>query len=173
VHQMNSGIAAMTNSGQFPVHGQTAVEMLINDHRVIKNLLEELTAAQAVDQRKNAIEQLKAILTIHNATEENLVYPALAVVAGKHRESEHLYHETAEADTMLFQLDSMLKDAQVAAFDETAAKFKTAVLEHIDDEENSALPHLKEHADPAQEQQLTAAVRELRDSLRFEMKDKG
>ncbi|HEV3154450.1 MAG TPA: hemerythrin domain-containing protein [Candidatus Baltobacteraceae bacterium] len=150
-----------------PARGNDAIEILVNDHETIKSLLSQLT--QASDgTRKGMLEQLKAVLTIHNATEENLVYPALREVAGKKAESLKLYNETAEADSMLFQLDTMLKEGDVSKFGKVAEQLQAAILEHIDDEENKAFPHLEKGAEPQQAQMLTQSVREFRSALRFE-----
>ena len=85
------------DSALLPARGIDAVEILENDHRVIKELLNELMSASH-SQRSGVIEKLVGVLTIHNATEENLVYPAINKVAGSKLESQHLYHETAGAD---------------------------------------------------------------------------
>lgn len=151
----------------FPARGKNAVEILLNDHTTIKRLLAELADARESGQRRATLERLKALLTVHNATEENLVYPAIALVANDKRESKHLYEETADADVLLFQLDSMLKSTEDESFPEKAREFQAAVLEHIDDEETSAFPHLQESAKPEQEERLTEAVREFRESFAF------
>jgi hemerythrin superfamily protein len=152
---------------QMPVRGNDAVEILVNDHQTIKTMLDDLTSATQMDRRKDVLEQLKGALTIHNATEENLVYPALNKVAGKKLESEKLYHETAEADTLLFECDVMLKQGNDADFQAKARKLQTAILEHIDDEEQKAFPHLQKGANPQQAQMLTTSVREFRSALHF------
>lgn len=151
----------------FPARGKNAVEILLNDHTTIKRLLAELADAREPEERRTTLEQLKALLTVHNATEENLVYPAIALVAHDKRESTHLYEETAAADVLLFQLDTMLKSTEDESFAEKAREFQSAVLEHIDDEETSAFPHLQESAKPEQEEMLTESVREFRDSFAF------
>ncbi|MGA8474293.1 MAG: hemerythrin domain-containing protein [Candidatus Cybelea sp.] len=150
-----------------PVRGNGAVEILLNDHKVIKKLLSRLTKANR-SSREQVLEQLKGALTIHNATEENLVYPAINKVAGSKAESAHLYHETAEADVLLFELDSMLKEGDDVAFQSKAEKFQDAVLHHIDEEENKAFPHLQENAEPEQAELLADSVRTFRSSLHFE-----
>jgi hemerythrin superfamily protein len=151
-----------------PAKGKDAVEILLNDHKVIKDLLNKLTEASDDEERQAAMEQLKGVLTIHNATEENLVYPALNKVADSKVESDHLYHETAEADVLFFELDTLLKAGDDETFDEKAEKFQEAVLHHIEEEEQKALPRLQENADPAQSEQLADSVREFRSSLHFE-----
>lgn len=155
-----------TNTTLLPARGNDAVEILVNDHQVIKGLLAKLTDSNPAD-REQVLEQLKGVLTIHNATEENLVYPALDKVAGSRAESQHLYHETAEADVLLFELDSMLKEGDTVDFDAKAEKFRDAVLHHIEEEENKALPRLRD-VDAEQAELLTDSVRTFRKSLHFE-----
>ncbi len=149
-----------------PVSGNDAVEILENDHEVIKGLLDQLTSA-ANSKRAEVLELLKGVLTIHNATEENLVYPAINKVAGGKLESQHLYHETAEADVLFFELDALLKEGDDEQFARKAVKFREAVLDHIDEEENKAFPRLEENADPQNAAALTESMREFRKSLRF------
>lgn len=151
-----------------PVRGHDAVEIILNDHKVIKSLLRELTESVG-EQRDMVLEQLKGVLTIHNATEENLIYPAIDKIAGSKLESQHLYHETAEADTLLFELDSMLKERDETGFGKKAAKFAEAVRHHIAEEEQKALPRLQESADPRYAQILADSVRTFRNSLHFEI----
>jgi hemerythrin superfamily protein len=153
-----------TETGELPARGTDAVEILKNDHVVIKSLLERLVADTG--DRKTTLEQLKSVLTIHNATEENIVYPALAVVGRKKAESLSLYHETAEADTVVFELAALLKESDDdVQFNKRAKKLQKAVLEHIDKEENTAFPHLEAKADAAQAKQLTHDVREFRSTI--------
>lgn len=152
-----------------PVRGNDATEILTSDHEVIKRLLSELTQSSPNTGMMNTLEQLKAVLTIHNATEENIVYPALREVARKKAESERLYHETAEADVLVFQLDTMMKEGNFADFSRTAEKLRDAVLEHIEDEEQKAFPHLTESAEPMQAQMLTESVRKFRSMIRISM----
>lgn len=153
-----------------PVRGDDAVEILENDHEVIKDLLAKLTTATN-SKRAEVLELLKGVLTIHNATEESLVYPAIQKVAGSKLESQHLYRETAEADVLFFELDGLLKEGNDEEFARKALKFQEAVLHHIDEEENKAFPRLEENADPKNAESLTASMREFRSSLHFETKD--
>ena len=158
----------LATSGQLPVNGETALDILVNDHLTIKQLLSELVAAGEQTARAQTLERLTAILTVHNATEESLVYPALAVIAGKKMEAGKLYHETAAADMLMFELDTMAKTGDDAKFQPNAKALQAAILEHIDDEETKAFPRVRDSAEPAQLQLLTTNVRQFRDSLRFE-----
>lgn len=155
-----------TEISELPMRGTDAIEILTNDHQTIKSLLSSLTQGTGMSGRQETLERLKAALTIHNATEENLFYPALQVVAGKKSESQKLYHETADADVLVFQLDTMLKEGDDSGFTKTAEKLQAAVLEHIEDEEQKAFKDLREKAEPQQAQMLTQSVREFRSKLR-------
>jgi hemerythrin superfamily protein len=165
---MQSNAQSQTSAPDvLPLRGNDAVDILINDHTIIKTLLASLVDATQAKQRQGVLEQLKAALTIHNATEENLVYPALAQVGHKKAEAQHLYEETAAADQLIFQLDTMLKTGEDDTFARVATTLQSAILEHIDDEEQKAFPHLQDRATADQARLLTASVRELRTSLRF------
>ena len=155
----------MQQTHTLPLRGSNAVEMLINDHNVIKSMLEELTTASSSRQCKTVFEGLKAALTVHNATEENLVYPALAIDAGKKSDSEHLYHETATADILVFELDGLLKEGDMETFATKAKKLQSAILEHIDDEESSAFPKLEKNVDATHAAMLTASVKKFRGEI--------
>jgi hemerythrin superfamily protein len=151
---------------QLPVKGEDAVEILVNDHTTIKDLVQRLPEAEGASERKRILERLIAALTVHNATEENLVYPALQEIAEQKRVSQHLYHETAEADVLIFQLDTMLKQGVDGEFKPMAEKVRDAILEHIDEEEEKAFPRLEE-ADPQAMTLLTQSVRKFRSELKY------
>jgi hemerythrin superfamily protein len=108
------------------------------------------------------------VLTIHNATEENLVYPAINKVAGSKLEAAHLYHETAEADTLFFELDSMLKERDESDFGAKAEKFADAVRHHIEEEETKAFPRLQDNSDARHAEMLLDSVKSFRRSLHFD-----
>lgn len=97
------------------------------------------------------------------------VYPAINKIAGSKLESQHLYHETAEADTMLFELDSMLKERDESEFGAKADKFADAVRHHIEEEEQKAFPRLQENTDARHSEILAQSVKTFRKSLHFEM----
>jgi hemerythrin superfamily protein len=147
---------------EMPVRGTNALEILINDHQTVKTLLDQLSRATTQSERKQCLDRLKTALTIHNATEETLVYPALEVIARKRWEPQKLYHETAMADILIFELDTMLKTGDMDDFEKKCEKMVNAVREHIEDEEEKAFPHLRDRAESKEMQMLTESVREFR-----------
>ena len=150
-----------------PMRGNTVHEILENDHEIIKGLLNSLIHASDREDRMQILEQLKGALTIHNATEENIVYPALDKIAGHKFETLKLYNETASADILVFQIDTMLKEGDETKFGEKAQKLHDAVFKHIEAEEKSALPHLEKGAQTQEQQMLMQSVREFRNAMHF------
>jgi hemerythrin superfamily protein len=157
-----------TTTSSVTTVGLDALDILINDHASIKGLLTDLVDATESGRRKDILSQLKGVLTIHNATEENLIYPALQKVAGDQREAEDLYRETGVADVAVFELDAMLQNGEESNFSAEATKLREAVCAHIEKEETTAFPHLREKATPEQGEALTKAVREFRGAFRYE-----
>ncbi len=162
-----TGLYMQSDVNVLPLRGNTVHEILENDHEIIKNLLRRLTNAGARQERMQVLEQLKAALTIHNAMEENLVYPALDKVAGHKFETLKLYNETASADMLVFEIDTMLKEGDDGKFGEKAEKLSAAVSKHIEAEEHSAMPHLEKGADSQESQLLLQSVRDFRGAIRF------
>jgi hemerythrin superfamily protein len=161
---MQSQISVLT------LRGNTVHDIVVNDHETIKGLLSSLTGSAAREDRMQALERLKAALTIHNAMEETLIYPALAKVAGHNFETLKLYNETASADMLLFEIDTMLKEGDETKAGEKAEKLQNAVLKHIEEEEKSALPHLEKGADTKESRMLLESVREFRNAIAFSPK---
>ena len=62
-----------------PAASDTAIDVLLEDHQKIKALMNQI--AQTSDgnpsQRTHLLQQLAELFTVHNSTEENLIYPAI------------------------------------------------------------------------------------------------
>jgi hemerythrin superfamily protein len=159
-------MAAKTNANSAPVVGNDAVEILENDHRRIKALLSELAEGDEAN-RAATLDELKALLTIHNASEENLVYPAIRVIGRHPGQSDTLYHQQDEAKVAVWELDMLSEDGR--DFEARAKKLQSAVLAHIKKEEEHEFPHLREAAGEEALQELTGALRELRDGLHVDV----
>jgi hemerythrin superfamily protein len=166
-NDLEKGSIMQQTTERYPAKGRDATEILVNDHRTIKGIIDELVDLTPPELWAKKFEELKRILTIHNATEENLVYPAIAKVAGDEKEASQLYHETAAADMLVFELDAALKNGSNDTFLAKLAKLRDAVHEHIDEEEKTAFLRLRESVDGAKSESLTRSVKEFRDALTF------
>lgn len=89
-----------------------AIDILIQDHRRIGALMTQIAATSAGDalQRAALLQRLADLLTIHNASEENLVYPAIRDLANRPQDAATLYHQQDEAKVLVFELDQMPKE---------------------------------------------------------------
>ncbi len=104
--------------------------------------------------RAATLESLKSVLALHNAIEENLVYPAIAKVAGEQGQAMQLFHETAEADILVYSLARAAYEENARVFVDVIEKLTPAILHHIEEEETRAFPLLK--SAPHAELQLLA-----------------
>lgn len=159
---MVNGNTAAARSGGIATAGDDAIEILLNDHQVVKSLFEQLAGSDG-GERAVVLEQLKALLTVHNATEENLVYPAIRFVAGRPRDAETLYHQQDEAEAGLWSIDATIKgvlDGNDA--DDQIQTLQKAVLAHVRKEEETEFPHLRKALRGNALRQLTDDVREFR-----------
>jgi hypothetical protein len=147
----------------FPAIGIDAIAILMNDHQRIKALLRDLPHA-AEAERPTILERLKAALTIHHATEENLIYPALRDIAKRPIHAKQLYHQQNEAKVALWELTMM--DHCAPDFSIKATELEEAILAHVREEEESEFPHLREEAG-AELARLTADVRAFRNAFIF------
>jgi hemerythrin-like domain-containing protein len=112
-----------------------ALSLLKDDHDRVKKMLEELdsTTERATKTRPEMLAKLKQDLTIHEAIEEEIFYPALK----EHAEAKEIvleaYEEHDVVDTIMTEIE------QTPVEDETwAAKFtvmKENLEHHIEEEE--------------------------------------
>jgi hypothetical protein len=139
--------------------GGDAVAILINDHERIKDLFERLLNSDAAG-RPQILKQLKPLLVIHNAGEENVVYPAIAELAERPIHANRLYHQQDEAQVAFWELLEL--DPGDAKFFRKTADLRDALLAHVREEEEHEFAHLRESLEPEKMQKLTADLREFR-----------
>ena len=121
-----------------------AIELLEEDHRKVKKLLEQgdETTENAVRTRTEVLEKIRTEMKVHEAIEEEIFYPALQ----QHEKAKDIvlegYEEHHVVDVILAELDD------VSVEDERwAAKFsvmKENVEHHIEEEENDMFEKAKQ-----------------------------
>jgi hemerythrin superfamily protein len=74
-----------------------ALELLTQDHKNMRALLDELaaTTARGVKKRKELLGKVRTNLTVHNAIEEEIFYPAFKK-AGDGKDDAKMYFEALE-----------------------------------------------------------------------------
>lgn len=115
------------------------VDLIVQDHRDMQQMFDRLRSGDG--DRALLFEQMAAVLTAHSRAEEAEVYPAIEK-AGDSDDVTHARQEHAEADDLLATLKTL--DPDSTEFGEKLTKLIDAVSHHIEEEESSALPALRE-----------------------------
>jgi hemerythrin-like domain-containing protein len=137
-----------------------AVDFITEDHVLMREVLEQLRTADE-SSRQELVEKTGAMLRAHSHAEEQHVYPALEVVGQE--EGEEVHHsaeEHHEAEALLSQLEACPIDS--SEFPRLAQEFVESVLHHMDEEETSVLPSLRQTVDEKTLQEMGEAFEEQR-----------
>lgn len=128
------------------------VDLILKDHRELERLFD--TLLNEPDKRAGLVPVMTTLLTAHSRAEESEVYPA-AREAGGEDDVEHSQKEHLEADELA---------KKVAATDPDSDDFATvlrelvdAVKHHVEEEETSVLPGMRERIDSARREELGKA----------------
>ena len=116
------------------------IALLETDHRRFEKLLKdgEDTTERAVKGRGEILEALTSELTVHEAIEEQILYPALRPHAEAHDVVLEGIEEHHVADVLIKELHEVRKDAE-----KWGAKFKVlkeSIAHHIQEEEHKMFP---------------------------------
>jgi len=116
------------------------VALLKTDHRRFENLLKEgeATTERAKKGRREILQALTSELNVHEAIEEQILYPALKPHAEAHDIVLESSQEHHVADTQIKELHDVATDDE-----QWGAKFKVlkeSVEHHISEEENRMFP---------------------------------
>jgi hemerythrin superfamily protein len=115
------------------------VDLIMQDHREFERMLDELRSAP--DQRATVLPVFTTLITAHSRAEESEVYPA-AAEAGAADDVEHSQEEHIEADELLVELAAT--DPAAAGFEEILGKVDESVRHHLQEEEETVLPKMRE-----------------------------
>ena len=138
-------------------HRGDVVDLLLDQHRVIRELCEEVTTA-AVADREQPFRSLLRLLAVHEAVEEELVHPYVKRrVEGAKAAVTDRVEEEREVNKMLVALDAL--GPTNPGFQELFTRFRTALLAHADKEESSEFAGLRTATRPAERTAMAAAVR--------------
>jgi hemerythrin superfamily protein len=129
------------------------VDLIMQDHREVERLFDELK--QHPEKRPLLTPVLCALLTAHSRAEEAEVYPAAKQEAGEDDEIAHSQEEHAQAEQLLARLAKT--DPTTPRYDEVLDKVIDAVTHHVEEEESTVLPGMREHLDEQRRAQLGQA----------------
>jgi hemerythrin superfamily protein len=133
------------------------VELIMNDHREVERLFEQLRSGTA---RAQTVPVLVTLLTAHSRAEEAEVYPVARDEAGAADEVAHSQEEHAQAEELLTRLAAC--DPESPEFDEVLQEVIDAVTHHVEEEESSVLPAMRSNLDEARRDELAQAFLDSR-----------
>jgi hemerythrin-like domain-containing protein len=124
-----------------------AVKLLKSDHEKVKKMLEELdaTTERAEKTRTEGLAKLKDELTVHEAIEEEIFYPALKRFA----EAKDIVLEAYEEHDVV---DAIMSDLESTPFDHETWHAKFTVMKenlehHIEEEEGEMFKQARDVMD--------------------------
>ncbi|MEU6323341.1 hemerythrin domain-containing protein [Streptomyces sp. NPDC047009] len=126
------------------------ITMLTTDHHELQRLFDMMKKDSS--SRPLALPLAVAMLEAHSEAEEDRVYPAVAREAEEKAEAEHAAEEHHEAENLGKHLLEM--DWESGEFDLALEEWISAVLHHVEEEENEILPALREAVDADRLHQL-------------------
>ncbi len=145
---ITAGVAAIANLGRkMAVQAPTAMahdwcEGLIKEHKAtlaVIDKLEQLSPEQT-DRRAMLLMNLTHMIAKHAMQEENVIYPVLR--RGEDGQvADALNSDHGEVKAMLYELGHMEKGDP--AFGETLGRLRTALDDHMRQEENELFPALR------------------------------
>lgn len=124
-----------------------AVELLKQDHQLVKQLLEKLTSTteRAVKTRQDLLARIHMELAIHTDIEEQIFYPAYQQAGGKEETvmTAEAKEEHRAVDSLVLP-DLMKTDPTSLSFTGRAKVLKELLEHHIEEEEGELFPEARE-----------------------------
>ncbi|MEX2274800.1 MAG: hemerythrin domain-containing protein [Actinomycetota bacterium] len=142
-----------------------AITLLKNDHEKVKGLLEKVdsTTERGVKTREELFGKIKTELTVHEAIEEEIFYPALK----EHVKTKEI---TLEAYEEHHVVDEIMGEIERTPFDDErwGAKFtvmKENLEHHIEEEENQMFKQARQVLDKGELESLGGRMAARKEAL--------
>jgi hemerythrin superfamily protein len=133
------------------------VKFLKAQHNLIKDLFEEVFSASDAKAREKAFVELRQLLAVHESAEEMVVHPRVRHEAASGDEIvDAVLKEEHEAKEMLSKLESM--DIGSKQFITELTKFRDAVVDHAEHEENEEFTKLERNLTSDDRERMAKAV---------------
>ena len=130
----------------------SVIDLLKQDHRTVEQLFAQFESSQDAA----AAEEICAEIEVHAQAEEQVVYPALREqVSGGQQMADHAEKEHAEARQIIGRI-RQTEDADHLA--EVVAELKSAIEEHVNEEENEVFPRMQAEVEASALEELGAEL---------------
>ena len=124
-----------------------AIDLLTRDHRRIETLFSSYEGATDADERTTIAHEVVHDLAVHGEIEELIFYPELRrAVPGGNQLADEAVHEHVEIKHTLNDIDAMTADED--GFDEKMRELMAEVRHHVEEEESTIFPKIREALPP-------------------------
>ena len=131
------------------------IRVLLEQHARIRELFTDVRSAMGGHKRQ-AFDELRALLAVHETAEEMVLRPVSKEAAGETVVTAR-NKEEEEATTVLKDLDRM--DVTSALFARKLAALETMALRHAENEEREEFPHVVAECDPDMRRSMGTALK--------------
>jgi hemerythrin superfamily protein len=133
------------------------VKFLKDQHNLIKDMFDEVLSASDTDAREKAFIELRQLLAVHETAEEMVVHPRVRHEAANGDEIvDARLEEEHKAKQMLTKLEKM--DVGSRKFIDELTKFRDAVIDHAEHEENEEFTKLQRNLNADDRERMAKAV---------------
>ena len=139
-------------------------EIITMDHRKADTLFMEIEKTDDPKKLQEFFGQLYKDLSVHAEAEEQIVYPA---IRSYYSNTQELYDEQAEMKQMLAKIKSM--NPSSSDFKAQIKLLKTAVQDHVKEEENDMFPQIRRNLSEAQMEQMATQFKAAKSTIQQEM----
>jgi len=133
------------------------VKFLTDQHNLIKVIFDEVLSATETKAREKAFIELRQLLAVHETAEEMVVHPRVRHEAATGDEIvDARLKEEHDAKQMLSKLEDM--DLGSQKFIDELTKFRDAVIDHAEHEENEEFTQLERNLKADDRERMAKAV---------------
>lgn len=132
-------LGAMLVAGKKPA--PDATELLIQDHQTAFGYSDWYEGSRDPGVKQAVARRLCAALRAHQQIEEAILYPAAREATGDDALLDHAEEEHAEARKLVDQIEQMLERGELP--DQPMLQLRTAVQKHVEEEEGTLFPKLR------------------------------
>lgn len=133
------------------------IELLSNDHDEVDDLFKRFEKTDDATEQGEIGNKVVHELSVHAAVEEQFVYPLVRVKLTKGGlQADHAIEEHAEVKQLLADLEK--QEAGTAEYTKTMNSIIESVRHHVDEEEGSLFPELRDATDASTREKLGTVV---------------
>jgi len=138
-----------------------AVQMLLDDHKAVKQWFREYSdAGTRIETKRDLANRILTSLEIHSKLEEEIFYPAVRELGSI---VEHSYEEHRTVDQMIEQLKGMKVDEP--RYDQLMREMRENVEHHMEEEESEMLPQAQQDLGSEEMDRLGQQMQQRRQQL--------